>query len=134
MATYAIVSSGVVTGINVTTINPGEGWQLVPDGVQLGWVDDGNGGLEAPPAPTPAHRPLTRLEFVRLCITAGGMTSMLLVQAKADPYLEALWIMLDFCIEIKHDDEDIGPGLAALDALGYLPGGAAAVFAAWPTE
>jgi len=56
------------------------------------------------------------------------------VQAKAAPYLEALWIMLDFCIEIKHDDEDIGPGLAALDALGYLPGGAAAVFAAWPTE
>jgi hypothetical protein len=76
----------------------------------------------------------TRLEFVRLCMSAGGMTPDMLVQAKAAPELAAMWIMLDMAQEVQRDDPEIAPGLAALEALGYLPNGAQAVLGAWPTQ
>ncbi|MBQ4826551.1 hypothetical protein J4729_18670 [Leisingera sp. HS039] len=77
-------------------------------------------------------RPITRLEFVRLCMSAGGMTQELLVQAKAAPELAAMWIMLDMAQQVQKGDPEVAPGLGALEALGHLPNGAQAVLDAWP--
>ena len=90
--------------------------------------------LPVPAQPTPEPRPLTRLEFIRLGMIDGGMTPTMLVNAKDDPNLAAFWILLDMAQEIERDDADTVQGLNALEAKGYLPGGAQAVLDAWPTE
>jgi hypothetical protein len=87
--------------------------------------------LPAPPEPKP--RDLTRVEFVRLCMGAGGMTQEMLVQARQAPELAAMWIMLEMAEKVSKDDPEIGPGLAALENLGHLPNGAQAVLDVWPT-
>lgn len=85
-----------------------------------------------PPPPIPKARALSRLEFTRLCMSAGGMTPEMLVQAKAAQELAALWIMLDMALEILKDDPEVPPGLVSLEELGFLPNGAQAVLDAWP--
>ena len=87
-----------------------------------------------PPPPDPVPRPLTRVEFIRLGMADGGMTQAMLVQANADADLAAFWIILGMAQEIERDDADTVQGLNALEAKGYLPGGAQAVLDAWPTE
>lgn len=107
----------------------------VPEGlpVTVGTGYDGASFDVTPPGPPePTPRALTRVEFVRLCMSAGGMTPEMLVQAKADPALAAMWIMLEMATEVSRDDPEIEPGLTALAQLGYLPDGAQAVLDAWP--
>lgn len=113
-------------------------FEAVPDEVERGWVRDEAGDWSSPPppppppAPEPKPRDLTRVEFVRLCMGAGGMTLEQLVQAKAAPELAAMWIMLEMAEKVAKDDPEIEPGLAELAALGHLPNGAQAVLDAWP--
>jgi hypothetical protein len=100
-------------------------------GVGIGWKWDGE-KYTPPRPPEPDPKPLTRVEFARLCMVAGGMTSDMLVQAKAAPELAAMWIMLDMAQEVRAADPEVPPALAELEALGFLPTGAQAVLDAWP--
>lgn len=75
---------------------------------------------------------LSRLEFVTLCQTSGGMTDANLVSAKADAQLAALWIKLEVAQYVERDNANTQAGLTALAGLGYLPNGANAVTSAWP--
>lgn len=110
-----------------------EGWIHVADDNVSGAVKNGsvydNPSVTVPVVP----RTLTRLQFVRLCQSAGGMTDENLVAAKANADLAALWIKLDLAEDVSRDDPDTVSGLAALEALEYLPEGASAVTAGWPT-
>ena len=87
-----------------------------------------------PPPPDPRPRTLTRVEFARLCMSAGGMTPDMLVQARAAPELATMWILLEMATQVQKDDPEIPTGLAGLEALGFLPNGAQAVLDAWPAE
>lgn len=104
----------------------------VSAGVQIGWISDRQGGYVPPPDPEPKYALISRVAFVRLCMSAGGMTPDMLVQAKAAPELAALWIMLDMAQEVRAADPEVPPGLAEIEALGFLPAGAQAVLDAWP--
>lgn len=77
-------------------------------------------------------KPLPRTDFVRLCMSAGGMTPELLATAKKEPQLEALWIMLEMSDQVHKDAPEVPAGLAALEGLNFLPTGAQAVLDAWP--
>jgi len=86
---------------------------------------------EIPDAPlSPAT--LTKLEFVTLCQTAGGMTDDMLVAAEGNSALAALWIKLGMATSVERDNSLTGAGLDALAQLSYLPNGKDAVLAAWP--
>lgn len=61
------------------------------------------------------------------------MTDAMLVAARNDANLAAMWIKLEMAMGVERDDADTAAGLAALAALGYLPNGAQAVLDAWPT-
>ena len=87
-----------------------------------------------PVTPTPTYQPLTPLEFILLCQSAGGMTDAQLVAANADSSLAALWIKLNHATQIEYGSPVTAAGLSALDGLNYLPNHASAVFAAWPTK
>jgi hypothetical protein len=87
--------------------------------------------LDAYVAPA-TPRALTKLEFVELAQSAGGMSDAQLVAANADPQLAALWLKLTLAGEVQRDHPATQAGLGALAALGYLPNGAAAVLDAWP--
>ena len=85
-----------------------------------------------PDAPRP--RALDEAALIDLCQAAGGMSDAQLVAADADPALRAFWIKLRAASAILPTDPRAQDGLAAVEALGYLPAGAAAVLAAWPTH
>lgn len=89
---------------------------------------------DLPPPPPPVPRPITHLEFIGLCQTAGGMSDAQLLAARSDSALEVMWLKFQMAKQLDHDNADTQAGIAALDSLGYLPNGAAAVLAAWPTE
>jgi hypothetical protein len=112
------------------------GWSVVtvPNGTQDNAVSNGNGTYANPTTASPqaVPRALTRLQFVRLCKSAGGMTGQMLVAAEADDNLAEMWIMLRLAEDVSRDDPDTAAGLGALEALGYLPEGAAGVIGAWP--
>lgn len=82
--------------------------------------------------PPPAPRALTRLQFVTLCQSAGGMTDAQLVAAHEDPNLKPLWIKLTMATAVERDDPATTAGLQAMQALGHLSD-AQAVIDAWPT-
>jgi len=87
------------------------------------------------PAPLAAPMLLTKIQFARLVMSAGGMSDAQLVAARNDENLAAFWILIDLASnEVKQDDPDVQRGLQALDALGYLPHGAQAVFDNWPAS
>lgn len=86
------------------------------------------------PPPVPIFRSLTKLEFVRLCETAGGMTKEITVQAVKDPEMEYFWLLFEMAEKIKKDSPDTEAALAAMEQLGYLPEGAQAVLENWPEE
>jgi hypothetical protein len=104
----------------------------VSAGVQIWWVRLGDGVYSEPAAPEAQPVPLSRLEFVRHCMGAGGMSPAMLVLAKAAPELGAMWIMLEMAEQVQRDDPEIAPGLALIESLGLLPLGALAVLDAWP--
>ena len=101
-------------------------------GAQKGYEDQGNGTYAPPAAPAPEPVPLTKLQFVSLGQTAGGMTDAQLGAARNDTQLAAMWIKLDLATVVDKDNTDTQAAIAALDALGYLPNGAQAVLDAWP--
>lgn len=120
-------------------------WLKVHKGTDTGWVsvldtnqsgDVKNGSVYEAPLIPPSSKPktLTRLQFVRLCQTAGGMTDENLVAARADSNLAALWIKLELAEDVSRNDPDTASGLAALEFLNYLPEGASAVISGWPNE
>lgn len=90
---------------------------------------------DRPPSPAPARQrppqPLTKLQFVGLCQTAGGMTDAQLVAAYDDPALKPLWIKLTMATAVERDDPATVEGLMAMEALGHLPE-PQAVLDAWP--
>lgn len=96
---------------------------------EVGWAIE---PLPEPPEPEP--QPLTQIEFITLCQLAGGMTDEMLVASKSDAALAAMWIKFDMAPTITRDAADVQAGIAGLAALGYLPNGAEAVIAAWPSE
>lgn len=80
----------------------------------------------------PQPRPLTKLQFVGLCQSAGGMTDEQLVAAHEDARLRALWLKLSLATAVELTDPATTAGLEAMQALGHLPD-AQAVIDAWPT-
>lgn len=92
-----------------------------------------SGSAWSTPTPPVVYAVLTHLEFIELCETVGGTTDAMLVASKSDPLLAAFWIKFDMAQDLRHDDSRTAAGLAALNALGYLPNGAQAVLDAWPT-
>ncbi len=88
-----------------------------------------------PPEPVvsdPVPQPIDEAALIDLCQSAGGMTDAQLVSAFNDPQLAAFWIKLRATSTILPTDQRTQDGLAAVDALGYLPEGAQAVLDAWP--
>lgn len=81
----------------------------------------------------PKSLSLTKLAFVTLCQKAGGMTPTLYMQARKSPDFEYLWDMLGFAEVVDRDNEFTTMALDALEAGKFMPKGAAAVKAAWPT-
>ena len=100
---------------------------------RLGMIhSDGEWSAFVEPAPEPIPTPLDEAALIDLCQSAGGMTDAMLVAVYADPQLAAFVIKLRAARAILPTDERTTQGLAALEALGYLPNGAEAVIAAWP--
>ena len=92
--------------------------------------------VHVPPEPTvsdPVPQPLDEAALIDLCQSAGGMTDAQLVAAFNDANLAAFWIKLRAASTILPTDQRTIAGLDAVETLGYLPEGAAAVLAAWPT-
>jgi hypothetical protein len=81
----------------------------------------------------PIPKPLDELGLIQLCQEAGGMTEAMLVEVYESVQLKAFVIKVRASRSILPSDERTLQGLGALEALGYLPNGAAAVLAAWPT-
>lgn len=78
--------------------------------------------------------PLSKTQFVKLCQRAGGTSDTMLVQARADEQLSAMWIKIELADRVEKADPDLQEGLQALEALGYLPNGADAVMSSWPVH
>lgn len=109
----------------------------VPEGLPVAPGTPWAGGAFAVaplPAPEPPPRSLSRMEFVNLAQSAGGMTDEQLVTAHADPLLAALWLKLQLATAVERDDPATRAGLEGMAGLGYLPNGAAAVIEAWPQQ
>ena len=88
---------------------------------------------QVPPQHVPTYKSLTQLQFIELCQEIGGMTDELLVAAKKNPLLEAMWIKFNLAQEILVDDFRTTKGLEALEELGYLQVSAQYVIDHWPT-
>lgn len=117
------------------------GFLVVPDGTRGGstfTLNDGAVDTVTPPPdpPSPPRLPvvLSKIDFVRLVLSAGGASYSQLVAAHNDAALEAYWILLDLSVIVTRDAAETAAALAALDAGGYLPNHAAAVVAAWQTQ
>lgn len=93
-----------------------------------------NGEWVNPPSVNAVPKPklLSKLEFKRLCVSAGGMTGEMYVACNENPLFKEFWLDFQLAQEISRDDEDVNQGLVAMASAGYLPNGAAAVIAAWP--
>ena len=104
------------------------------DGLDKGWVRGAGGEYEPPAEPDPSPQPatLTKLQFITLGQTAGGMTDSQLVAAKGDANLAAMWVKFEMATAVDRDDPNTQAAVAALEQLGYLPNGAQAVLDAWP--
>jgi len=91
---------------------------------------------EPEPEPTPDPRPaaIDEAALIDLCQSAGAMSDEQLVAADADPALRVFWIKLRAASALLPTDPRVQDGLAAVEALGYLPAGSSAVLAAWPTN
>lgn len=76
---------------------------------------------------------LTRLEFLRLVQTAGGVGDAALLAAMDDPALRLLWKRLELATAVERDHPDTATALATLVAAGHLTEAqTAAIRAAWP--
>lgn len=95
--------------------------------------DDGQ-IIEDRDLPDPIKQPalLTKLGFVELCQSAGGMTDAMLVAARTNPAFAALWIKLDLAANVNKQHDATLAGLTGLQLAGYLPAGVEAVLSAWP--
>ena len=102
------------------------------DGLSKGWVKNEAGEYEAPPSASDDPATLTKLQFITLGQTAGGMTDSQLVAAKGDGSLAAMWVKFEMATAVDRDDPNTQAAVAALEQLGYLPNGAQAVLDAWP--
>lgn len=98
------------------------------------WIDGAWAVEDLPEPPTPEPRSISPIEFIGLAQAAGGMTDAQLVASKSDANLAAMWIKFDMAPSLSPETPDVQAGIAGLDALGYLPNGASALLAAWPTE
>ncbi|MCB8835928.1 hypothetical protein [Aurantimonas sp. VKM B-3413] len=87
-----------------------------------------------PPAPNPQPLALGKLDFMLLVQHAGGTSDAQLTEASKDPTLESFWVKYQMASEVHRDHPVTAAALAALDGLGYIPNGAAAVIAAWPLQ
>lgn len=94
-----------------------------PDGTIIEVVPLDAGSISGP-------RILTKLEFTMLAAQAGGMPSV--SAAKNDPALADFWVFFDLATQVERDHPFTLQGLAAMEAAGHLPTGAAAVIASWP--
>ena len=56
-----IVVSGIVDNIAIFDTLP-SGWVIAPDGVGIGWIDNGDGTFSAPPVPAPTADELAAIE------------------------------------------------------------------------
>lgn len=110
---------------------------LIPDNLPVGpgtlYAD---GAFDVDPVEPTAPPPLqiSRMEFVTLVQSAGGMTDEMLVAAHGNPMLAALWLKLQLAAVVVRDDPATRQGLEAMAALGHIPNGAQAVLDAWPTQ
>lgn len=127
----AIAYSDLPSGVSGPLLVPVESETAAREA--LGKVRSGGGWVAAPAAPRPP-RPLDEAALIDLCQSAGAMTDAQLIAADADPALRAFWIKLRAASVILPTDPRVQDGLAAVEALGYLPAGAAAVLDAWPTH
>jgi len=125
-------------GSRVTNVVVGDP-TLFPGGVALGESDlvspgdlHDNGQFARPPVAA-SPTPLDEAALIDLCQSAGGMTDAQLVSVYTDPQLAAFIIKIKAARQILPTDARTVQGLGALEALGYLPDGADAVLAAWPT-
>lgn len=75
---------------------------------------------------------LTKLGFIELCQTAGGMTDAMLVVARNDPAFAALWIKLDLATDVNKGHAATLAGLNGLKAAGYLTKSVKTVLDNWP--
>jgi hypothetical protein len=109
-------------------------FQECPETVERRWQFISGEWVEPEPVPEPEPMPqaLTKLAFIRLCQSVGGMTSEMTVAAHGDAHLRYMWLMFEIAAEVERDDPDTQGGLDALSALGYLPNGKQSVADAWP--
>lgn len=108
----------------------------VAEGVQIGWVSDGNGGY-LPPDPGPVevvYKKLDTAALIDLIESAGGTTPDQVVACHKDPNMGYMWLLLSVTPYTSRDNPKLPYMLSALEAAGYLPNGAQAVLDAWPTE
>ena len=140
---FVIVENGVVKNRidapdQVTADSVAGGALAINDSIaQIGWSYDGMVFTPPPAAPVVPQpvvpKPLTKLEFIRLCRSAGGSTPDMIVAAKKDVLLEYMWMEFEMAHGVEKDDPSTAEGLGALETLGYLPNGAQAVLDAWPS-
>ena len=114
------------------------------DVANLSWIgeplkaDYGDSGYlpvtDPVPHVDPVPQKLGKVEFIELVQQAGGMTDAMLVMAHNDPKLGAFWIKFQMASLVERDFPTTEQALMALVGLGYMPSGAEAVLAAWPTS
>jgi hypothetical protein len=100
-------------------------------------TEDGQGNvIEQWETPEPALAPvvLGKYQFIELAQTAGGLSDDQLVDLHDDTSkpVRAFWIKFNAASEMRKTDPATAGALTALEYLGYLPNGAAAVLDAWP--
>ena len=140
---FVIVENGVVKNRieapdQVTADSVAGGALAISDSTaQIGWSYDGTVFTPPPVVPVVPQpvvpKPLTQLEFIRLCRSAGGSTPEMIVTAKTDPALAYMWMEFEMAHGVEKGDPSTAEGLGALQELGYLPNGTQAVLDAWPS-
>ena len=103
---------------------------IADDENPLGMIREKGKWKAAPVVTQPAL--LTKLGFIELCQSAGGMSDAQLIAARNDPAFGALWIKLDLATDVNKSHPATTAGLTGLNAAGYLPKGVKAVLSAWP--
>jgi hypothetical protein len=88
--------------------------------------------VEEPPPP-PVYQLLSKVEFIRLCMSVGMATEQMVLDSRNDPSLAFMWLIFNEAGGVAYSDPDTQDGLEALHLLGYLPAGRQAVLDAWPT-
>lgn len=103
---------------------------LAGDEDRVGQVWDGS-AWSTPTQPA-VYKALSKIEFIRLAKSVGGMSGAQHVAASKDANLEEMWLMFNAAEAVEREDPDTLVGLAALEALNYLPNGAESVLDSWP--